>query len=64
MNKLIELFLTWIFGERVVGEPVNMDSKAEIPTKVFYPKDYSGDFFVWGSEFRVGCCTHNKPTFY
>ena len=65
MNKLIKLFLTWVFGERVEGEPINMDKETKIPTKVSYPENYSDkDFFVWGREFRVGCCTHNKPVFY
>jgi hypothetical protein len=57
MNKITNFLTALLFGERVEGEPVNFNQSL--------PPERSGEgFFEWCSEYRVGCCTHNKPTFY
>jgi hypothetical protein len=64
MSKLIKFLLAWLFGKPIKGEPVDMDIKAKISTKVSYPENHPTEFFAWSKEFRVGCCTHNRPVFY
>jgi hypothetical protein len=57
MNTITNFFVTLVFGVRAEGEPINFNQSL--------PPERSNDgFFEWCKEYKVGCCTHNKPTFY
>lgn len=57
MNKIIDFFVTLVFGVRVEGEPASF-------SRSLPPERSEDGFFEWCCEYRVGCRTHNKPTFY
>ena len=64
MDTINEFFSTviyhiqvFLFGTRVKGEPANFNQS--LP-----PERSDEGFFEWCCEYKVGCRTHNKPTFY
>lgn len=61
MNNILfitQLMLDFFHGERTSGEPAGYPKSK--PTEV---RNIDG-FFEWCNEYRVGCRTQNKPTFY
>ena len=51
MNFIINFLLSFLFGVRVEGEPVDLSFPK--PTEELPPLDKG--FFQWSKEFRVGC---------
>ena len=60
MNTIINFLLSFFFGVRVEGEPVDLSYPK--PTSELPPVDKG--FFEWSKEFRVGCQSKGKPIFY
>jgi hypothetical protein len=58
MNLLINYMIDFLRGVRTEGEPAGYPESS--PTEI---RGEDG-FFEWCREYRVGCCTHNRPTFY
>ena len=60
MNKIIDSILSFLFGIRVKGEPIDLSyppSASELP-----PVDQS--FFKWSNEFRIGCLAKHYTASY
>ena len=60
MNTIINFLLSFFFGVRVEGEPVDLSLPK--PTSELPP--LGEDFFQWSEEFKVGCQSKGKPIFY
>lgn len=60
MNTLINFFITFLFGIRIEGEPVDLSLPQ--PSQELPPVDQA--FFTWSEEFRVGCQAKSDPVFY
>jgi hypothetical protein len=52
-ETIISFLLTFMFGMRVQGEPINLDYGVEQPKHTYVPSDRPADQFVWMSELRV-----------
>jgi hypothetical protein len=62
MNIIINFLLTFLFGVRVEGEPINLEYGTRVPCSTCTP-EYQPEEFSWCSEFRVGCL-HGKQKVY
>lgn len=60
MNTLINFFITFLFGIRIEGEPVDLSLPQ--PSQELPPVDQA--FFTWSEEFKVGCQAKSDPVFY
>jgi len=60
MNTIINFLLSFLFGVRVEGEPVDLSYPK--PTNELPPLDKN--FFHWSKEFRVGCQSKGNSVFY
>ena len=52
LNIIINFLLTFFFGVRVSGEPINLEYGVEQPKHTFAPKGQP-DQFSWMRELRV-----------
>jgi hypothetical protein len=52
-GSIINFLLTFLFGIRIDGEPINLEYGIEAPKRTQYPPDQP-DEFRWYDEFRVG----------
>jgi hypothetical protein len=50
---IINFLLTFFFGIRVEGEPINLEYGVEVPKRTCVPSDQPADQFVWMRELRV-----------
>jgi hypothetical protein len=50
---IINFLLTFFFGVRIEGEPINLEYGVEQPTRTVKPQTQP-DEFTWYSELRVG----------
>ena len=60
LNIIINFLLTFLFGVRVEGEPIDLsypEPAGELP-------ELDPSFFEWSKEYRVGCQAKGKPVFY
>ena len=55
---IIDLLLTFLFGVRVEGEPINLEYGTRVPCSTSDPDDRP-EQFTWFTEFRVSCL-HGK----
>jgi hypothetical protein len=62
MNIIINFLLTFLFGVRVEGEPINLEYGTPVSFTTSDPDDRPEEF-SWCSEFRVGCL-HGKQKVY
>jgi hypothetical protein len=53
MNIIINFLLTFFFGVRVEGEPINLEYGVQVPYSTCTPENQP-DEFSWYSELRVG----------
>jgi len=58
MNIIINFLLTFLFGVRIEGEPINLEYGVQVPCSTCYPDDRP-EQFSWFTEFRVSCL-HGK----
>jgi len=61
-ETIISFLLTFIFGMRVQGEPINLEYGTRVSFSTTDPADRPEEF-SWCSEFRVGCL-HGKQQVY
>ena len=62
MNIIINFLLSFLFGVRVEGKPINLEYGVQVPCSTCYPDDRPEEF-SWCREFRVGCL-HGKQRIY
>ena len=53
MDIVINFLLTFLFGVRVEGEPINLEYGVQVPYSTCEP-DAQPDEFSWYRELRVG----------
>lgn len=53
LDIIINFLLTFFFGVRVEGEPINLEYGVQVPCSTCDPEDQP-DEFTWYSELRVG----------
>jgi hypothetical protein len=53
IDIIINFILTFLFGVRISGEPINLEYGVEQPTRTVKPQTQP-DEFTWYSELRVG----------
>ena len=53
MDIVINFLLTFLFGVRVEGEPINLEYGVQVPCSTCEP-DAQPDEFSWYRELRVG----------
>jgi hypothetical protein len=53
IDIIINFILTFLFGVRISGEPINLEYGVEVPTRTVKPQTQP-DEFTWYSELRVG----------
>jgi hypothetical protein len=58
MNIIINFLLSFLFGVRIEGEPINLEYGVQVPCSTCYPDDRP-EQFSWFTEFRVSCL-HGK----
>jgi hypothetical protein len=58
MSVIINFLLTFFFGVRVEGKPINLEYGVKVPCSTCYPDDRP-EQFTWFTEFRVSCL-HGK----
>jgi hypothetical protein len=61
-ETIISFLLTFIFGMRVQGEPINLEYGTQVSFTTSDPDDRPEEF-SWYREFRVGCL-HGKQKVY
>ena len=59
-ETIISFLLTFMFGMRVQGEPINLEYGTPVSFTTSDPDDRPEEF-SWCSEFRVGCL-HGKQS--
>ena len=52
IDIIIKFLLTFFFGVRIEGEPINLEYGVEVPTRTVKPQTQP-DKFTWFSELRV-----------
>ena len=52
-ETILSFLLTFFFGMRVQGEPINLEYGVEQPKHTYVPSNRPADQFVWMSELRV-----------
>jgi len=52
-ETIISFLLTFMFGMRVQGEPINLEYGVEQPKHTYVPSDRPADQFVWMRELKV-----------
>ena len=52
IDIIINFLLTFFFGIRIEGEPINLEYGAEVPTRTVKPQTQP-DEFSWYRELRV-----------
>jgi hypothetical protein len=62
MNIIINFLLTFFFGVRVEGEPINLEYGTQVSFTTSDP-DNRPEQFAWFTEFRVSCL-HGKQNIY
>jgi len=50
---IINFLLSFFFGVRISGEPINLEYGVEVPKRTYVPKDQPKDQFIWMRELRV-----------
>jgi len=58
MSVIINFLLSFFFGVRVEGKPINLEYGVKVPCSTYYPDDRP-EQFSWFTEFRVSCL-HGK----
>jgi hypothetical protein len=53
MNIIINFLLSFLFGVRIEGEPINLEYGVEQPKHTYVPSDRPADQFVWMRELKV-----------
>jgi hypothetical protein len=61
-ETIISFLLTFMFGMRAQGEPINLEYGTRVSFTTSDPDDRPEEF-SWYSEFRVGCL-HGKQNVY
>jgi hypothetical protein len=61
-ETIISFLLTFMFGMRVQGEPINLEYGTRVSFSTIDPADRPEEF-SWYREFRVGCL-HGKQNVY
>ena len=62
LDIIINFLLTFFFGMRAQGEPINLEYGTRVSFTTSDPDDRPEEF-SWYSEFRVGCL-HGKQKVY
>jgi len=52
MNIIINFLLSFLFGVRIEGEPINLEYGVQVPCSTCYPDDRPEEF-SWYHELRV-----------
>ena len=52
IDIIIKFLLTFFFGVRIEGEPINLEYGVEVPTRTVKPQTQPEEF-SWYSELRV-----------
>jgi hypothetical protein len=60
LDIIINFIITFVFGVRVEGEPVDLSYPE--PSRKLPPVGKA--FFEWSKEYRVGCQAKGKAVFY
>ena len=53
LDIIINFLLTFFFGVRVSGEPINLEYGVEQPKHTYVPSDQPADQFIWMRQLRV-----------
>ena len=62
-GSIINFLLTFLFGIRIDGEPINLEYGSESPVRTCYPPEQPEEF-TWYRELRVGSLHKVKQQVY